>query len=327
MTFKLPPKLKNEEDEKRKAGFEFEFGGIELNDAAQIVERVFGGCRVEESRFLQKVKDTQVGDFKIEIDVSLLKNKEYETVLEKLGINIDELVDRKDLEDFLAKAASTIIPYEIAAPPIEVDALRIMEELREGLLKKKAQGTKSSLIYAFGLHINPETPSTDINYVLNALRAFFLLYDWIFVESKIDFSRRMTPFINEFPDEYILLVLDPTYTPDMKRLITDYIEYNPTRNRPLDMLPLLSHIDQTLPERLVDELVSPRPAFHYRLPNCLIDDPAWRVATEWNYWVEVEKLAEDKEKIRKMSELFLEKKRSTFISFRDKWHNEVKEWI
>jgi len=50
------------------------------------------------------------------------------------------------------------------------------------------------------------------------------------------------------------------------------------------------------------------------------------VATEWNYWVEVEKLAEDAEKIRKMSELFLEKKRTTFISFRDKWHNEVKEW-
>lgn len=327
MIFKLPPKIKNEDDTKRKVGFEFEFSGIDLAEAAQLVADIFGGRRVEESRFLQKVTATQMGDFKIEIDVSLLKNKEYETVLEKLGINIDELIDKKDLEDFLAKAASTIIPYEIAAPPINIDELRIIEELREGLLKKKARGTRSSLIYAFGLHINPETPSTDIETILNTLRAFFLLYDWIFVESKIDFSRRMTPFINEFPDEYVLLVLDPTYAPDMKQFINDYIDYNLTRNRPLDMLPLFAHIDQTLPERFGNELVSPRPAFHYRLPNCLIDDPAWRVATEWNYWVEVEKLAENAEKIRKMSELFLEKKRTTFVSFRDKWHNEVKEWI
>ena len=87
MIFKLPPKIKNEEDKKRKVGFEFEFSGIELAEAAQLVADLFGGRRVEESRFAQKVTGTQSGDFKIEIDVSLLKNKEYETVLEKLGIN------------------------------------------------------------------------------------------------------------------------------------------------------------------------------------------------------------------------------------------------
>jgi hypothetical protein len=93
------------------------------------------------------------------------------------------------------------------------------------------------------------------------------------------------------------------------------------------MLPIFAHIDQTVLERLGNELISPRPAFHYRLPNCLINDPAWRVAREWNYWVEVEKLAESAEKIQKMSELFLEKRESTLISFRDKWHNEVERWI
>jgi hypothetical protein len=41
------------------------------------------------------------------------------------------------------------------------------------------------------------------------------------------------------------------------------------------------------------ENVRPRPTFHYRLPNCLVDDPSWSFALEWNRWVEVERLAED----------------------------------
>lgn len=40
-------------------------------------------------------------------------------------------------------------------------------------------------------------------------------------------------------------------------------------------------------------LVKARPAYHYRLPNCLIDEPDWRLAREWNTWVAVERLAAD----------------------------------
>ena len=38
-------------------------------------------------------------------------------------------------------------------------------------------------------------------------------------------------------------------------------------------------------------LVSGRPAFHYRLPDCKINVPGWSVATAWNQWVFVERLA------------------------------------
>ena len=38
-------------------------------------------------------------------------------------------------------------------------------------------------------------------------------------------------------------------------------------------------------------LVKARPAYHYRLPNCLVDEPTGRSRREWNTWVTVERLA------------------------------------
>jgi hypothetical protein len=41
------------------------------------------------------------------------------------------------------------------------------------------------------------------------------------------------------------------------------------------------------------ELIKPRPTWHYRLPNCLIDDPDWSLRDPWREWVRIEKLAAD----------------------------------
>ena len=42
------------------------------------------------------------------------------------------------------------------------------------------------------------------------------------------------------------------------------------------------------------DLIKPRPAFHYRLPNCLVDEPEWNLAVPWNDWVAIERLARDR---------------------------------
>jgi hypothetical protein len=117
----------------------------------------------------------------------------------------------------------------------------------------------------------------------------------------VDITRRISPYINPFPAEYAKLVLDPTYPADAGRLIDDYVAHNPTRNRPLDMLPVLAHLDrQRVTDRIEDpHLVKGRPAFHYRLPNCMVDEPDWTLAREWNTWVEVERLAADKERLNR----------------------------
>lgn len=52
---------------------------------------------------------------------------------------------------------------------------------------------------------------------------------------KPDMARRLTPYIDPFDKEYIERILDPAYVPTMRQLIDDYLDYNPTRNRALDL--------------------------------------------------------------------------------------------
>ena len=73
------------------------------------------------------------------------------------------------------------------------------------------------------------------------------------------------------------------------------------------MLPVLAHLDH---DRVMNQLedaalVKPRPAFHYRLPNCMIDEPQWRLAREWNLWVMIEQLANDPIRLAQMSRDYL----------------------
>src|SRR3954463_16744587 len=81
----------------------------------------------------------------------------------------------------------------------------------------------------------------------------------------------------------------------MARFTDDYLTHNPTRNRPLDMLPLLAFNVPGLMERpgLAGQKVRPRPTFHYRLPDSSIDEDGWSIAEEWGRWVLVERLADD----------------------------------
>lgn len=327
MKFHKPPHLKNEDGALRKAGFEIEFNGIDIAEIAAVLWNLLGGSVVQKSSFEYQLRETGWGDFTIELDAVLLKDKKYETYLKKLGIEPERLLDPATLEEALIKIATTVVPYEIVTPPLPIDRLDILDDLRAELQKRKAQGSKSSLLHAFGLHINPEAPARDAGTLLNFLRAFLLLYEWICRETEIDLSRRVTPFINEFPDDYTRLILDPDYDPDLQQLIGDYIEHNPTRNRPLDLLPLFASIDPKPLEGLEEELLKPRPAFHYRLPNCLIDDPEWRIAREWNYWIEIERLADQPEKLREMSEHYRKIKDTALLPFQNRWPEEVSGWL
>ena len=124
------------------------------------------------------------------------------------------------------------------------------------------------------------------------------MYTWIIESSEIDITRRfLTKYIDPFPQEYMDLVLDSAYQPDLNSLITDYIKHNPTRNRALDMLPIFFQLDQDAVLQGVNEderkLVKGRPAFHYRLPDCKINEPGWSAKAAWNRWVFVETLAAD----------------------------------
>jgi hypothetical protein len=325
--FAQPPVMQTPDGRTRRAGFEFEYAGPDIKISARIVGDVFGGEHLVRSTFEHIVR-TDLGDFSVEIDASLLKDKKYEKPLRAIGIDPAK-TNTEWLEIALLDTFSTLVPIEIATPPIPIDQLDRLDELRQRLHEARARGTRASILYAFGFHVNPELPSEDPGVIRDFLRAFLLLYPWMKDRAEVDLTRRVSPYINSFPDDYARLILQPDYPASRERLIDDYLQHNATRNRPLDMLPVLSHLDcDRVMSRVEDpHLVKPRPAFHYRLPNCMLDEPDWRVAREWNTWVAVERLANDPARLAEMSRDYLHADRQSFKPFVDKWPAVLESYI
>lgn len=326
--FLEPPHLKNSEGEERRVGYEFEFTGVDLNESAKLVKELYGGSIEKLTTYEIEIRDTEFGTFNIELDTQLLRDKKYEQILESLGISFENLKGKDALEDSFLDLASTIVPFEIVTPPLLLSEMNRLNSLVDELRRLKAKGTGSSIIYAFGLHINPEVPDFGVESILNHLRGYLLLDPWIRNDADIDISRRLTPFINEYEEGYQKHILNSGYRPDLQTLITDYFRFGNSRNRPLDLLPLFMHLDENTTSSLIDEkLTSARPAYHYRLPDCKLDEEDWSLAKEWNYWVLVEQLADDNNVINELSLNWLELNDKTMIGFEKKWIKKMDEWV
>lgn len=310
--------------DQRKVGLELEFAGIEIEEVAQIVQSLYGGEINKEHRYHFEISDSELGDFRIELDARILREMADRDIFGKWGMDLDEESIRKSFEDAVDKLAKTVVPLEVVMPPIPISELHRLEDLRKRLQENKAEGTHTSFVYAFGMHINIESPDLKTETLLNYLRSFLILYPWLLEELKIDFSRRITPFVDPFPQKYVINILEPSYAPDQEQLISDYMEFNPTRNRPLDMMPIFAWVNKELIYPVMEDKKNvPRPTFHYRLPNSRIDDPVWRFEDEWNLWLEIEKLAGDNEMLHKLSRLYVTRKEETVISFRKEWATTV----
>jgi hypothetical protein len=327
--FLLPPVMRNARGTVRTAGFELEFSELSLQQSADIVRGVFGGEHVIESTFKHVVKSRH-GDFSIEIDSRVLKKRMYEEPMRLVGLEPDQL-DTRRLEEVLLDVFATFAPIEIACPPIPMDQLAPLEDLRRRLHERGAKGTRAAFWYAFGFHINAEVPSTDATVLRDHLRAFLLLYPWIKDRADVDAARQLAPFINPFPEEYVRRIVAEDGPALLSRLLDDYLAYNPTRNRPLDMLPVLAMLDRERVERWLPEgykpLLSPRPTFHFRLPNCMIDERDWTLAREWNKWVAVERLASDPPQLAEMSRDYLVAEEESFKPFYDKWPGMLEDYM
>lgn len=333
MEFKHPPLLYNEEGELRKVGFELEFAEVNLATATQIITDLFGGQVNQINKYYAEVEDTDLGNFTVKLDARVLHEKTYQKVFEALGIDVKTITlgDQMllpQIEKLLETVASKIIPYEIVTPPLPINHLQQIEELRLALYHKNALGTKAAMGYAFATHINPEIPGSSVDVLLRYLQAFVLLHPWLLKVSKVDLSRRLSTFINAFPHLYMQKILQPGYQPDLSTFINDYYQHNADRNRALDLYPVLAWLRKDKVDHMpgIGDVKS-RPTFHYRLPNCLVDDPDWRVAQEWNYWVEVEKLANDAENLHTLRKEYLKMEQKTLLGFQDRWYHRIEEWL
>jgi hypothetical protein len=305
--FAPPPRLRTSLGDVRRVGIEIEFGGPGVAEAAAIVRALYGGdIAVEwgEEGLGCRVAGTALGDFRVELDSAPLLAHRLRSPLGRLGLP-PRAIDAA--ERWLARVAAVWVPREIVSPPVPIPDLGRLEPLREALYAHRAAGTRASPLYSFAFQLNPEVPALDATSLRAHLQAFLLLYEWLVEVADLALARRLGPFIDPFPEAYRRRVVDPAYAPDLDALVDDYLASTPTRNRPLDMLPVFAWL---FPERVAararePDKLHPRPAFHYRLPNSLVDDRAWSFAREWNRWVEVERLAADDDARAALGEAFL----------------------
>jgi hypothetical protein len=299
----MPPRIETQAGEPRRVGVELEFSGIPLDHVVDLVQQHLGGDIETVSPYELFLRGSRLGDFAVELDSAWLKRRGRERAR---GDTPDELQQLG--ESVLKMAAEQVVPFEIVSPPIHMAELWRLGDLFQVLRQAGAQGTGVAPHYAYGLHLNPEMPDLDAATVLAYLQAFVCLFDWLRERSKVDISRRITPYIDPFEKSYVKLLLQEEYAPEQSQLIEDYLLHNPTRNRALDMLPLFAHLDEKqVRNQVVDDRIKSRPALHYRLPNCEIDDPNWALVQPWRDWLQVEALACDPPRLQAMTEQYRER--------------------
>lgn len=327
MLYTLPWSM-TDTDKMRRVGVEIEMAEISLEAMAEAIHKEFGGHIHARDAFLQQVQDTQVGDFTVELDARVLRDQSYLQHLQQLGITLSD-TDRTHLDQWLAKAAGRLVPHEIVAPPLTLDALPRLDRVRAALHAQGAKGTQSSLHYAFGLQLNIEVHSQDATWILNILQAFVLLYAPLTKMCQIDLARKLSPYIKPFPGAYVRQILQPDYAPDISTLIDDYLLANPTRNRPLDLLPLFAEIDtsRVMAAPVEHALIKARPALHYRLPNCEIDNPQWSLAKPFKGWARIEQLAADTPKLRQLSAEYLRQPVQALGQWADSCSKQFRDWF
>ena len=302
-----PPWTTGPDGDVRRVGVEVEFAGLDTADTAYIVRSRLGGTVRSSDPHRWTVEGTELGSFTVELD------SRYAHPGERSGP-----ADLAMREAF-GRVAAIVVPAEIIAPPVAYDLLPKLDELVQALAQAGAQGTEEWAPYAFGLHLNIETPSRDIAPVLKIFRAFLLLSPWLRRRMRIDPTRALLPFVDPFPLDFVDWVVNAGDEVGTDVFISEYCRANPTKHRDLDLLPLLEAMEGAgAPAALGPPPKAKRPTFHYRLPDARLSDPDWSITGEWNRWVMVEQLAADDHRLELLSRAW-RRWRSAWISAEPDW--------
>ena len=172
--FLLPPRLFNENGDKRRVGFELEFGGVDLFETAQIIQSLFGGEIEKKGDYSYRVK-TDDGEFVVEADTLFLLEDKPGKMLKQVGLDPQTSTLGQNVEDAITSIAEAISPFEIASPPFPMDRLDLIEDVRYQLYLHSAKGTNAGILKAFGMQFNPELPDRNVATILSFLRAFFFV--------------------------------------------------------------------------------------------------------------------------------------------------------
>ena len=319
----LPPVTHTTQGKPRRIGIELEFSGLSLEEAAAILIDLIGGPSRQPGRYETQVMGDPAGPWQVELDFTWLKSLGRREHDEGLGGRVQELA-----EDGLRAIAERIVPVEVVGPPMPMNRLAEVNRLIDALREAGAVGTSDNPVYAFGMQLNPELADTDVDSIRGYLQAYLCLEDWLRGRAQVDLTRRLTFFADPFPKPYARAVVDADYAPHRDRLIDDYLDANPTRNRALDLLPLFAYLDEPrVRARVDDDRIKARPTLHYRLPNSEIDRPGWNLSQAWDDWLVVERLASDPQRLARLCEtyaLFLDRPLGRLTG---DWAEQTQQWL
>lgn len=321
----MPAVTRKDDGEPRHVGIEIELQGIPIDKLVALVHDALGGTVNKVSRSEYEVDVPGQGTWRVEVDYALLK----EMAKEEAAKSGDDEPSAQSLAiEALDKVSALLVPCEIVSPPLEMETISgPMDAVVDAVRDAGGNGTRASLMYAFGVHFNVEPVDMQASTVLSYMQAFVCLYDWIVWKGEIDVARRVTPYIKPFPREYQALIIAPDYQPDFTGLITDYLAHNATRNRALDMLPLFSTVDEEIIKTTVaDDRVKARPAFHYRLANSCVDEPGWSIADPWSRWLKIEQLAADEKARATLCAEMLTDSERMLHPLDNQWREKVDLW-
>src|SRR4051812_39495325 len=109
--FTLPHPLHTLRGEVRKVGVEIEFGGLSLADAAEAVRAAYAGELRQDHEHRYTVT-TALGTFEIPFDSTLLSDKRYAQVLDRLGLPVGGGV-KEAVEGALRRIGESFLPLEV----------------------------------------------------------------------------------------------------------------------------------------------------------------------------------------------------------------------
>ena len=321
-----PELLQNLQGSERKVGFELEFSGLDVTETCRLITAVYPGKTSVESDFEAQVETAELGLFTVELDWQFGKE------LAKKGGQKTATGEPSELQNSfmqtLASLAGQIVPLEIVCPPLPLSKLGLLEPIIEQLRQAGAKGTGESPVFAFGVHINAEIPDVSANCLRRYLQAYCIAQDWLIKTHDIDLTRRLTPYVDLYPEEYLRTVLNYDDSIDQDTLIGDYLSHNRTRNRALDMLPLFRYLDEERVDQAMDDnLTSARPTFHYRLPNCEINRHGWHLNESWNTWCVVEYLAAREELLNDFTAAWQKHDANRLFPGPQPWHDKLTQLL
>src|SRR6056297_577950 len=282
------PRPLNAQGDLRRVGVEIELGGLSEAEVAGICTDTLGGRAEQGNGPFWTIRDSRIGTLEVYLDIFLRK------------------ATQSKLRDLALDLGREVVPVEIVTEPLDMEGLEALEDLTVALRRAGALGSGAGWVFGFGVHLNIEIASRQNADILRPLLAYALIEDWLRHAGPIDESRRLLPFTDPYPTSFVRALLGLGMDASLRQMIAAYLEHTPSRNRGLDMLPIFAHLAPGSVEGALGESVSARPAFHFRLPDCLIDEPDWSIAHEWQRWITVERIAEDERLLTRLGAAWLD---------------------